>query len=338
MLLPPEKEIVLEGTSDAEEANYEEARKMGIKRLLIRGDLPDPRVREGFFILKVSDDPGIDKVSWVKIETPSGVTEATAASQKDQAFVVVECNDWKIIPLENLIADFKRRGKKLYAFADSREEIQTALAVLERGVDGVVIPPQALREANDVEFVQNQSLEIVPARIERVVEAGQGDRACVDTTSQLSPGEGLLIGSQGSFFFLVHGETIDSEYIPSRPFRVNAGAIHSYVFLSTGKTRYLSELASPDPVTIVGPNGGTREVRIGRVKIERRPMIYLQAATDRGSGAVILQKAETIRLVRSDGTPVSVTDIKKGDTVLVHLEASKGRHFGGVVEEHILEK
>jgi 3-dehydroquinate synthase II len=52
----------------------------------------------------------------------------------------------------------------------------------------------------------------------------------------------------------------------------------------------------------------------------------------------MVQKAETIRLIRPDGSPVSVTDIKVGDEVLVHLTESKARHFGGEVDEFILER
>ena len=58
----------------------------------------------------------------------------------------------------------------------------------------------------------------------------------------------MLIGSRASFFFLVHSETVPSEYIPTREFRVNAGAMHSYILGEDGKTRYLSELKASDKV------------------------------------------------------------------------------------------
>lgn len=274
----------------------------------------------------------------MKIGRAEDVRRAVEAGSRDQSFVVVECSDWTIIPLENLIAEFRRRGRRLYAYASSKEEIEIALTVLEKGVDGVVVPQSSLSILPRASSPPTLAFSLLPARVTKVVEAGLGDRACVDTTSQLKLGEGMLIGSRASFFFFVHGETIPSEYIPARSFRVNAGALHSYVLSSDGRTKYLSELEPPDRVTIVDSQGNPHEASVGRVKIERRPMVLIEAAAGGASGSVILQKAETIRLVRSDETPVSVTDLKAGDEVLVHVEEAKARHFGGEVDESIQEK
>jgi len=46
--------------------------------------------------------------------------------------------------------------------------------------------------------------------------------------------------SRGLVF--VHAETAESPYVASRPFRVNAGAVHAYVRTPDGGTKYLSEL------------------------------------------------------------------------------------------------
>ncbi len=176
------------------------------------------------------------------------------------------------------------------------------------------------------------------AKVTKIVDVGNGERACIDTASQLTVGEGLLIGSRASFFFLVHSETVPSEYIPTREFRVNAGAIHSYVLGEDGKTRYLSELKASDKVRTVTSDGRSRQV------VDRQGQDREEAAHDdrgvgrRGAGTVMLQKAETIRLIRPDGSPVSVTDIKVGDEVLVHVTQNKARHFGGEVDEFILER
>jgi 3-dehydroquinate synthase II len=174
--------------------------------------------------------------------------------------------------------------------------------------------------------------------VTRVVDVGNGERVCIDTASQLTVGEGLLIGSRASLFFLVHSETVPSEYIPTREFRVNAGAIHSYLLGGEGKTRYLSELRASDKVMTVKSDGHSREVVVGRVKIERRPLVMIEAIADGELGTAMLQKAETIRLIRSDGTPVSVTDLKVGEEVMVHMTKNKARHFGGEVDEFILER
>ena len=72
---------------------------------------------------------------------------------------------------------------------------------------------------------------------------------------------------------LVHGETIQSSFVPSRPFRVNAGSPDCYCRLHGDKTKYLSELKSNDRVMVQARDGGQREATIGRVKIERRPFV-----------------------------------------------------------------
>ena len=53
--------------------------------------------------------------------------------------------------------------------------------------------------------------------------------------------------------------------------------------------------------------------------------------------SLVLQNAETIRLVGSDGKAVSVTKLKQGDKVLAHIEKA-GRHFGMQVEETLIER
>lgn len=70
-----------------------------------------------------------------------------------------------------------------------------------------------------------QALPLSEATITRVVPVGMADRVCVDLASMLVPGEGMLVGSFSRALFLVHSECMESAYINSRPFRVNAGAV-----------------------------------------------------------------------------------------------------------------
>ena len=90
---------------------------------------------------------------------------------------------------------------------------------------------------------------------------------------------------------------------------------------------------------IFNAKGGSRRATVGRSKIERRPMLMIKASVGDETGGIIAQDAETIRFVKPDGELVSVTHLKKGDTVLVHSKAATGRHFGmEVSDEYILEK
>ena len=122
-----------------------------------------------------------------------------------------------------------------------------------------------------------------------------------------------------------------------RPFRVNAGAVASYVLTSSERTRYLSELKAGDEVMIVDSEGNTRTTNVCRVKIEWRPMILIEATSQGRKFKSILQNAETIRLVTTEASK-SITEIKPGDKVLMRTEMG-GRHFGTKVdEESVIER
>jgi 3-dehydroquinate synthase II len=135
--------------------------------------------------------------------------------------------------------------------------------------------------------------------------------------------------------FLVNSESMESEYVAARPFRVNAGPVHANVLTPSGKTRYLSELRGGDEVMAVDSDGKCRNVVIGRSKIERRPLLLLEVKIDERKFSTILQNAETIRMCTPNG-PISVSDLKVGQEVLVRVEAG-GRHFGTAIAETITE-
>ena len=117
--------------------------------------------------------------------------------------------------------------------------------------------------------------------------------------------------------FLVHNENVESPYCATRPFRVNAGAVHAYIRLPHNRTKYLCELSSGDEVLAVDSNGKGYVVAVGRNKIERRPMLLVTAENKRRKKvSLVLQNAETIRLTTPEGKPTSVTRLVKGDKVL----------------------
>ena len=253
--------------------------------------------------------------------------------------VVVEAPDWKVIPLENLIAALGGKTK-LYAVAHSPQEAELFLTTLERGVDGIVARPKNLSDLRAYQDVMARrtppKVKLVAATVTRVEALGLGERVCVDTTNLFDAGEGLLVGSGSHGFFLIAAETAESEYVAARPFRVNAGAIHSYV-LTGEKTQYLSEVRAGHRLHAVRPNGERREVVVGRAKIETRPLLLVEAETETKKYNVILQNAETIRLTMPRGRTKSVADLRRGDRVLLHEETG-ARHFGMKVEERILER
>jgi 3-dehydroquinate synthase II len=211
---------------------------------------------------------------------------------------------------------------------------------LEVGVDGVIFSTSSINEVREVMiYLGTKSFDMKPAKIIEIKEVGDGERVCVDTASMLHKGEGMLIGSRSNFLFLVHNESVGSSFTSPRPFRVNAGAVHCYTLSPDGTTNYLSEVETGSEVLILNSKGKARRATVGRSKIERRPMLMIKATVGGETGGIIAQDAETIRFVKSNGQLVSVTHLKKGDTVMVHSKPATGRHFGmEVSDEYILEK
>ena len=261
-----------------------------------------------------------------------------AATETDYTVVVGE--DWTIIPLENLIARIGDETE-LVAGVRSAEEARTAFETLELGADAVLLDaddPGSIRDVVEVrDEAERESLELAHATVTAVEETGSADRVCVDTGTMMTDDEGMLVGSMSRGLFFVHAETAESPYVASRPFRVNAGAVHAYVRTPGGGTKYLAELRSGDEVQVVDTNGNTREAIVGRSKIEKRPMFRVEAETEDGDRVeTLLQNAETIKVATSEGR-TAVTDLEPGDELLVHYEDT-ARHFGEEVDESIIEK
>ena len=63
------------------------------------------------------------------------VDEIVQAAEEGSHIIVVETSDWKIIPLENIIAKLHGFRTKVYATANNANEARTLFGVLELGVD-----------------------------------------------------------------------------------------------------------------------------------------------------------------------------------------------------------
>jgi len=304
---------------------------------VVLADGDTPKVKELGALPTVAPDgdirPGRDVV-WAEIRSKAD-EEAAATTHLDKT-VVLRTTDWTVIPLENLVA---RRGG-LMAEVTGAEQAKLVTEVLETGVDGVVLDTRSAEEIRrTVELIHaiSPKLDLVPATVTALRPLGMGDRACIDTCTEMGPGEGMLVGNTGQAFFLVHSESLETPYVAARPFRVNAGAVHAYVLLPQGKTKYLSELKAGDEVLLVRSDGRTSVGYVGRNKIERRPLLLVEAEAHGKTISIILQNAETIRLTTPEGNALSVAALTPGDRVLAHLEPG-GRHFGMAVKETIVEQ
>jgi 3-dehydroquinate synthase II len=274
-----------------------------------------------------------------RVSSNEDLEEVVIASAMGADLVIIETTDWKIIPLENIIARLHKSATKIFTTANSVEEVRTMFTVLELGTDGVIFTTDDENQVDELGlYLENMNLLLQAARILEVRDVGIGERVCIDTASMLKIGEGLLVGSKANFLFLIHNESVGSSFTSPRPFRVNAGAVYCYTMLPDGKTKYLSEIESGAEVLIVNKEGMSRHAIVGRSKIETRPLRLVKAEMDGEQGSIILQNAETIRVVTKEGKLLSVTDLKVGNEILVHISRQAGRHFGLEVDEYVLEK
>lgn len=351
-----DKEIVLE-ISDQDEELVETAFTLGIKAFICDSDRFPARLRKSAKIyraLQYSGDKTVsgensgktnelrdeDVLVTSRVNSSRDLEKLLAAARLGANRLLVECQDWRVIPLENMIASLRKENCRIYARAAAPQDAENLFGVLERGVDGVVLASKTREEL--VLSLENltypRRLDLDEAEIVSIEKVGLGDRACVDTASLLSSGEGILVGSASNFFFLMHNESAGSEFTSPRPFRVNAAAIHCYLLMPNLRTKYLSELRSGDRILVINKKGDAKLATVGRVKIEKRPMLLVRAKTREREASTIVQDAETIQFVSSSGEPVSVSRLRQGDKVLVHLTEKLGRHFGTEVDEFILEK
>jgi 3-dehydroquinate synthase II len=330
------KEFILDARN-VPKAVITTAIESGVDFILIKEEQANEIKKLGRVKLIIQDKEGNLSDDFVIVKIENKADEEKAANlAKSGKKVIVETTDWTIIPLENLIA----QSPNIYSIVKNSEEAKTSVGILEKGVKGVVLRTTDINEVKKVAKVikeDTEKLNFIKAKVTAIKPIGMGDRVAVDTTSLLKRGEGMLVGNSSAGMILVHGETEESEYVASRPFRVNAGAVHMYTRVPNGKTTYLSELSAGKEVMIYDFNGNGRVVYVGRAKVERRPMLLIEAEYEGKKLSAVLQNAETIRVVKPDGTPISVVDLKVGDEIIGYVEEA-GRHFGMKVEETILEK
>jgi len=290
-------------------------------------------------------------------------------------------SSWNMIPAENLVGAARGTGTKI-AFSLIRAGDAAGLeGALQLGIDALCIPLTATQEiwdaairatlARNDQIISNEAADAdatggadkKPITAPRIVSgicwragsasssitaaAVRADRVCIDLVQTLSVTEGCWIGSSVKIMALVLSEAAVSALVPSRPFRVNAGPVHSYVLMGDGlTTRYLSELTAGDEVLVYdAQTGQSRAVAIGRLKTEVRPCVMVglvvvgggmngcgvgegeeeeeekkpnnrweSDAKDDVVGQIFLQQAETVRLGQSEGSYVRVTSLLTLDT------------------------
>ncbi|MER5223533.1 3-dehydroquinate synthase II family protein [Streptomyces flaveus] len=255
-------------------------------------------------------------------------------------YTVIHFADPTKIPLEIVLAAADSADGKLVTVVDDLEEAAIVFDVLERGSDGILYAPRSADEvfalARLLEATTPQ-LELSTLTVESIRHVGLGDRVCVDTCSHFDEDEGILVGSYSSGFVLCCSETHPLPYMPTRPFRVNAGALHSYTLGPENRTSYLSEVGSGMALLAVGADGRTRRVVVGRAKLESRPLLEIRTHAEDGQlVSLTVQDDWHVRVLGPGGKVLNVTELQTGDELLGYLAQDK-RHVGLPIGEFCKE-
>ena len=307
-----------------------------------------------------------------------------AVCARGDDFVVIDIEHATYIPYELLLA--KTEGhetqilrsvpiKGLRNVVGEVDQSLNALMTMEQGV-GVLFRSTDIASVRslsaNLRSRQSDKIALVEAEVVEVQHTGLGHRVCVDTTSLMTAEEGIIVGSTGWGGIFVCSETHYLPHMNLREFRVNAGAVHSYVWGTNGTAMYLSEMEAGSEVLCANKNGTSRVVSIGRAKIERRPMLKIKcrvsvdqlsddireaarvdaklkrgvtpegehiASTDERYVYInaFLQNDWHVRVMGADGKVRHCTLLLPGDKILAHIDVP-GRHTGLRVTEHIMEK
>jgi len=258
-------------------------------------------------------------------------------------YLVISFEDDTKIPLEIVLAHAEKTKARVVTEVADGTDAEVVLAVLEAGSDGILVRDAEMQDAilaGDAVIGRSRSLhvDLLAAEVTECRHVGTGERVCIDTCSYLGLDEGLLVGSFARGGLLVCSETHPLPYMPTRPFRVNAGSLSSYVLGPGGRTWYLSDLRAGHELLAVSTDGSARTVVVGRAKIERRPLFQITVRTEAGTDfSLIVQEDWHVRVFGAAGEVRNVTTLAPGDQLLGHL-TDPARHVGMPVTEWIVEQ
>ncbi len=276
----------------------------------------------------------------VRCEIVDGSSMNIAASLCGAADVLVAAFTGESnIPLELLLAT--AQGTRTRVLKELLTSAETAIVagVLESGPAGLVVRGDQLadldRVAGALRARRDVSRELVPLEVVRAEPAGMGHRGCIDTATLFGEDEGMIVGSTSSGGILVCAEVHYLPYMNLRPFRVNAGAVHSYVF-GAENTAYITDLRAGERTHAVSADGRFREVLVGRVKVELRPLRLIEARHADVTVNVLLQDDWHVRVMSAERKPLNLTEVQAGARLLGHV-CAPGRHVGIKVAEEISE-
>ncbi|MET8040396.1 3-dehydroquinate synthase II [Micromonospora sp. NPDC005215] len=286
------------------------------------------------------EHPDVEFGRFVEVVDADTLEEACTAARTER-WTVLLFRDPTKIPLEIVLAAAAQSTGNIITVAQDVTEAEIIFGVLEHGSEGVMLAPSAVGEATALKTAADDrppALDLVELKVTGIAHVGMGERACVDTCTYFRQDEGILVGSHSKGMVLCVSETHPLPYMPTRPFRVNAGAIMSYTLASGERTQYLSELRAGSKVLAVDVKGQTRVATVGRVKIEKRPLLSVDAVAPDGTEVnLILQDDWHVRVLGPGGTVLNSTELREGDRLLGYLP-TEDRHVGYPIDEFCREQ
>jgi 3-amino-4-hydroxybenzoic acid synthase len=284
--------------------------------------------------------PGIEFGRFVEV-VDAETLELACQSARTERWTLLQFRDPTKIPLEIVIAAAASATGSIITVAGDAGEAEIIFGVLEHGSDGVMLAPTQVGDATRLRTAARErthDLDLVELTVTATSHVGMGERACVDTCTYFRQDEGILVGSHSKGMILCVSETHPLPYMPTRPFRVNAGAIMSYTLGPDERTSYLSELRAGSVVLAVDTRGRTRPATVGRVKIETRPLLSIDAVAPDGQPVnLILQDDWHVRVLGPGGAVLNSTELTAGDRLLGYLPTAD-RHVGYPIDEFCHEQ
>lgn len=173
------------------------------------------------------------------------------------------------------------------------------------------------------------------AEVIEIEKVGEGTRVCLDMIDTLSPEEGLLVGNTGNGYVLLLSENRSTNTYPARPFRINCGAHHQYLYLGD-QTSYLSEIKPGMELPIISRES-IRFVAVGRVKIEKRLFLRMVCRIEGVEISATLQETDSVHVLDENLKAKNILDIQPGHKILT-MKDEPGRHLGEKIKGEIEER
>lgn len=254
--------------------------------------------------------------------------------------VIIEFKDPTNIPLELVLARTQRSETRIFKKVKEAIDGEVSFLTMESGADGILLASDDLSQIVELNTAYEKAtvmkFNLQPAVVTRIEHAGMGDRVCIDTTSELTTDEGMILGSTSTGGILVCSETHHLPYMNLRPFRVNAGGMHMYVWGPDNMALYLSDLKAGDRLLVYNSKGDAREVTVGRTKTERRPLLLIEAKIGDKTVNAFIQDDWHVRVMGEGGKICPSAEVKVGDKLCGFID-EPGRHVGIKIDETIKE-